>query len=757
MAVITARPHPLAPLSAAEHTQARDAVAKLHGPSETIFFRAIHLQEPKKSELQPFLEAEHTGSLAEDTPRPAREAIVEHDVIRADRAEYINAVVNLDNGKVTTVSAPVPHQPYFTPGEFDLFNDNCIHSHLFKEAMSEFTLPEGFEVCVEPWPYGPPNADEENIPRLMQGLVYAKDARNGNPDSNHYGYPIPIVPVMDWHTKKIVKVERIATGGIGDELEAKVRSDEPVKLFENHKGCEYVPELLDVPLRTDLKPINITQPEGASFTVHDDGLIEWQKWRFRLGFTPREGAVLHDVHYDNRSVMYRVSFSEMTVPYADPRPPFHRKQAFDFGDGGMGRAANNLELGCDCLGAIHYVDALMTEPDGSPSPGKAVVCLHEQDNGILWKHTNYRTSRAVVTRNREFVVQFITTLANYEYILMFKLDLAGTITLETRATGIVSVTGIDEGKTSAYGNIMTPGVMAQNHQHVFAVRIDPAIDSYDAADSQVIIEESHSQKVDAKTNPYGNYYKVERQRVEAATWVDAEPRINRLLKFENANKRNPVSGKNLGYKLVAPTTAMLLAEPDALAAKRAQFAHHNAWVTGYRDGELWAAGEFTNQSTQEVGGVADMVKRGDWFTDRESGTNGTNGHAEDGGKRSSPVVWSVFGLTHNVRVEDWPVMPVEIFQLHMRPTDFFTANPALDVPGTRNNASVLLGGSCCTSSGDKNSAAMAQSNPVAHLQGSAPGVPAKEAGANVDEKLSKRLSKTLNGLFGAKKEVKEVN
>lgn len=116
MAVITAaRPHPLAPLSEAEHIKARDAVAKLHGASESIFFRAIHLQEPKKSELRPFLEAEHTGTLTEDTKRPAREALVEHDVIRADRSEYINAVVNLDTGDVTTVSAPLHHQPYFTP------------------------------------------------------------------------------------------------------------------------------------------------------------------------------------------------------------------------------------------------------------------------------------------------------------------------------------------------------------------------------------------------------------------------------------------------------------------------------------------------------------------------------------------------------------------------------------------------------------------------------------------------------------------
>lgn len=84
----------------------------------------------------------------------------------------------------------------------------------------------------------------------------------------------------------------------------------------------------------------------------------------RLGFTPREGAVLHDVRYDGRSVFYRLSLSEMTVPYGDPRPPFQRKQAFDFGDAGAGRAANNLALGCDCLGVIKYFDAVMTEPDG---------------------------------------------------------------------------------------------------------------------------------------------------------------------------------------------------------------------------------------------------------------------------------------------------------------------------------------------------------------------------------------------------------
>jgi primary-amine oxidase len=89
---------------------------------------------------------------------------------------------------------------------------------------------------------------------------------------------------------------------------------------------------------------------------------------------------------------------------------------------------------------------------------------------ILTSAANWRTGRAVVTRQRELVVQFIITLANYEYVFAYKLDTAAGITLETRATGIVSVVNIDPGKTSDYGNVVSNGVLAQNHQHIFAAR-----------------------------------------------------------------------------------------------------------------------------------------------------------------------------------------------------------------------------------------------------------------------------------------------
>lgn len=528
--------------------------------------------------------------------------------------------------------------------------------------MAAFALPEGFRVTVDPWPYG---GSGEPDPRYMQGLVFGRDASRDNPDANHYAYPIPLIPIIDWVARMVVRVDRLATGASSEDhhpqqqqqKQKQTQQRQPRQLFARSRPAEYVPELRDTPPRPGLRPLDVVQPQGVSFAVHADGLVEWQGWRFRVGFTPREGAVLHDVRCGGRLVAYRLSFSELTVPYADPRPPFDRKQAFDFGDGGVGRAANELRLGCDCLSAVHYRDAWRVGPDGEPRRARAVVCLHEQEACLLWKHANFRTGRAVVARARELVVQFVCTLANYEYALSFKLDLAGGVTLETRATGIVSAVALDDDDAAAaYGTVVAPGVLAQNHQHIFAARIDPAVDSYRPGHTRVV-EESRPAPVDPRTNPRGNLYTVDRAPVDRAAWVDAAPRLNRVLRLENAHVKNPVSGRPVAYKLVAPATQMMLANPDSVQARRAPFARHDAWVTGYRDGELWAAGEFTNQSRGERGGVAAMVRRGDWFSD-EAGGGDAHYHelAGDVGRRSAPVVWAVYGLTHNPRVEDWPVM-----------------------------------------------------------------------------------------------------
>lgn len=112
---MAAAPHPLTQLSADEFTKARDFIVKQYGGSQSVYFRQINLEEPSKESLIPYLEAEHAGSLTSETPRPARQAHVEYDLIKADKHEAIRAVVDLDTGKVVSSdTASANSHPYFT-------------------------------------------------------------------------------------------------------------------------------------------------------------------------------------------------------------------------------------------------------------------------------------------------------------------------------------------------------------------------------------------------------------------------------------------------------------------------------------------------------------------------------------------------------------------------------------------------------------------------------------------------------------------
>jgi primary-amine oxidase len=244
----------------------------------------------------------------------------------------------------------------------------CYASPLFQAALAELVLPEGFEAIVEPWPYGGLTATEPNK-RYFQGLCFAQDTRSGNPDSNFYAYPLPLIPVMDAATKEIIRVERLATGGKGDNLTAKTHTPE---IIAHCATSEYVPELLANGTRQDLKPLNVVQPDGASFSV-DGGLIEWQKWRFRVGFNPREGATIHDVTYDGRSVLYRLSVSEM-VSFV-PTPSHVTERNFTESWNRLFHTLTHAHHSTESKHSTLVMEVLETVPTTSPWVVTALVLL----------------------------------------------------------------------------------------------------------------------------------------------------------------------------------------------------------------------------------------------------------------------------------------------------------------------------------------------------------------------------------------------
>ena len=366
-----------------------------------------------------------------------------------------------------------------------------------------------------------------------------------------------------------------------------------------------------------------------------------------------------------------MALSDMNIPYADPRSPFHRKSAFDLGDTGAGLMANNLKLGCDCLGSIHYLSAVLSSDEGKPYPMDNVVCIHEQDAGIGWKHTNYRTNNAFIVRSRELVLQSIITVANYEYILAFIFNQAGELNYEIRATGIVSTQPIDEGVSVPFGTVVHPGVLAAHHQHIFSLRVDPSIDGH----KNTITTSEVSPMPRSDFNPYGHGYSVTETPVKTSAGLDLDYTKNRSFKITNPHSLNPINGKPVAYKIQAPDFQKIVALPESFHHKRAEFSDHNIYLTRYRDDELFAGGKYTNQSRGGLG-VRGWAERNDNIEDDDV------------------VVWVQFGLQHVVRVEDFPVMPCEILKVRFVPVNFFDRNPSLDVPPATQavNKSVLLSG-----------------------------------------------------------------
>jgi primary-amine oxidase len=131
-----------------------------------------------------------------------------------------------------------------------------------------------------------------------------------------------------------------------------------------------------------------------------------------------------------------------------------------------------------------------------------------------------------------------------------------------------------------------------------------------------------------------------------------------IWRVENRNTRTPL-GYSPSFEIASGHSATSLLWSDDWAQRRAAFSASPLWVTAYNPHELYAAGEYPNQSST-VGGLPRFV----------------NGESISG---KDVVVWYTMGFHHVTRPEDWPVLPTVRHSVTLRPHRFFTQNPALNV------------------------------------------------------------------------------
>ncbi|KAI6010950.1 copper amine oxidase [Pisolithus orientalis] len=529
--------------------------------------------------------------------------------------------------------------------------------------------------------------------RLAQAFLFARFSKH----ENLYAHPLDFIPVIDAIARKIVRIDfppawrKEADGSV--KLSAP--TTQPLPLSDDaFQGAnrprvqpplaryEFLPDLMkeadpNYKERDDVKPFHVIQPEGVSFKMHGN-VLEWQKWKMHIAYSFREGIVLSTITYDDdgeiRPIFYRLSVAEMLVPYGSPESPHSRKFAFDSGEYGMGMVANELSLGCDCLGKIHYLGGAFVDNSGAAVIVKNVICIHEEDAGVLWKHTDYRPGgRSRTVRSRRLVVSMVCTLANYEYIWNYYFYQDGNVELEIRLTGILQVCVTDFDEPTPHGTTVAPRINAQFHQHIFSLRVDPMLDGL-----QNSVIESEIMAVDAPTgskeNFAGNAFVVKdrilKSQVEDGA-RDFDWASERRWRIANLNKTHYSSGKPSSYAIMMKGGAVpLMAKQDSWVARRASFANKQLWVVrddeGPKGSRTFPSGRYVPQTREEPkDSVGKWVNEGDGSIENED-----------------IVIFLTVGTTHIPRPEDWPVMPVEHINVLFKPSSFFTKNPSMDVPGT---------------------------------------------------------------------------
>jgi primary-amine oxidase len=621
--------HPLDRLTPEEMAAAVAIIKGSEHFGERMRFASLGLHAPAKSEVLSFV----PGNTVE------RQA----DVILLDNNDgaAVEITVSLTSGTVTSHQRLTDVKTAVILDEFFESEDLIRTDPGFIEAMAKRGITDLDLVTIDPWSAGNYGDPIESNNRIIRALVWVRSEEG----DNQYAHPVDgVMVIIDLQKMKVLRID--------DQWMV------PVPQTMNNYSAKYRKET-----RTDIKPLDIVQPDGPSFTVVGDR-VQWQKWDLRIDWTHREGLVLNTVTYtdgDNvRPVLYRASLAEMTVPYGDPSPTQARKNAFDVGEYGLGMLANSLELGCDCLGEIRYLDGHFVDGGGNVVTIPQAICIHEEDSGISWKHTDFRTEESEVRRLRRLVVSFIATVGNYEYGLYWYFYQDGRIELDIKLTGILSTAALSNGSLPKYGTDLGDGLYGPNHQHFFCVRLDTQIDGLDNT-----VVEVNTRQAPPDENPYGNAFYGEETvfatEQEAQRIID--PLAGRYWKIRSSEARNK-TGAPTGYKLVPGENILPFATEESSIRQRAAYMWKHLWVTPFDPAENYPAGKYPNQHPGGAG-LPEWTEANRSITDTDL------------------VVWYVMGHNHLPILEDWPVMPVANMGFTLKPSGFFDESPVMDLPPSR--------------------------------------------------------------------------
>ena len=616
--------HPLDPLSYDE-IGAAVAILRAAGKADRATrFVLIELQEPAK-----------TTVLVWRPDQPVtRKAFL---VVRRDRKLY-EAVVDLARRVVDRWDEIPDAQPAFSGEELDRAQRIVAADAGWQAAMRRRGYdPVALSVFCAPLAAGNFGDPTEAGRRLTRVTCFDKTGT-----TNVWARPIEgLIAVVDLDENKVV---RLSDSG-------------PVPVSRDPARLDHVSRPQDT----------ARLPARADFVVTGNE-VRWKNWVFHYRMSPRAGLVLSLVRYIDRGreriVLYRGSLAEIFVPYMDPDEGWSFRTYLDAGEYGVGPLSLPLTAGMDCPADAVFLDAVLADESGTPHQRPGVICLFERSAlGPLFRHAETANNTYAGRPAVELVMRTIPSLGNYDYVIDWVLTEVGAIRVEVGATGIIEAKGVrsdtvadpNARRDTDYGTLVAPKLVGVNHDHFLSFRFDVDIDG---ERNTLMRRDLIRERLPGDTGRRSLWRMAEAAIEHEGPLTPGGHGDADGWRIANPNLTNGL-GQHPGYELHLGHTVTSLLAGDDPPQRRAGFSAAPLWITAYDPAQLYAAGDYPNQS-KGGGGLPEYT------ADRRAVRD------------ADVVLWCTIGFHHVPRPEDWPVMPTMWHSLSLVPSGFFERNPILD-------------------------------------------------------------------------------
>ena len=628
--------HPLDALTPAEYWVVYKAVRDAGHTQEKTIFSSVLLHEPEKQTVLDW--------------KPGMPIERKADVVLYDKGKSYAALVNITTAKVESFEELKGAQAPFTRAEEDEVNDAVKHDQRIVDALKKRGITDLNLVTCYATPGGYIALKEQDGRRIgWGGCEYNIDSENGEEDREVGG----IFFTVDMASKKLTRFEDYGV----------VPMPPVSELYDPNGG----------PALPGTKPIVVSQPEGPSFTIKD-GEVSWQNWHFRFRVDPRSGPIINmaalDYQGKRRSVLYEGSLSEMYVPYMDPEETWNSHVFLDAGEYFMNTGLGipkPLIKGMDCPDYATYFSGTFFHDNGTPFVRPQLACLFERTLGDpAWRHAEQDNISG--RPGRELVFRTIAVVGNYDYILDWRFEQEGAITIAVGATGELEVKPVKdkmdtmgkdpEGNTVEFGHLVAPNTDGVDHDHFFSFRLDLDVDG---VKNNFEVDKLVQYKLPANSARKTIWaMKADCIGTEGSAMQDLSMQHPAMWRFVNPDVKNEL-GYPTSFEIMPGLTGVSLLSLDDWPQKRAGFSDHQLWVTPYDAKERYAAGVYVSGS-KGTDGLPVWVKQNRNIMNTDI------------------VAWYTMGFHHVPRPEDWPQMPTMWHDFTIRPFDFYSKSPLMDLP-----------------------------------------------------------------------------